>query len=120
MVHDLVKAKRSDIFADIRPAHWPVVRIRLEVTLVRVRKLRKRSGVMESRDSVPNDERLLELRLERARYDAICNIVTWNHIETRIRIHTRYPQVARAKQRDECCVRRVTVDPSGEGISPAR
>src|SRR5690349_2317912 len=119
MMHDLVKTERSDILADIRPADRPVVRIRLEVPLMRICKLGQCAGVMQPRNCVPNDERLLQLGLECARDDAICNVVTWNNVETRIGIHTSNPQMSCAKQRDERCICRVTVNPSGEGIPPA-
>ncbi len=64
MVDYLVEAERSEILADVRPAHFTLLRIRLEMLFVRIRKSRHRSAVLQTGDGMTDHERLLQLRIE--------------------------------------------------------
>jgi hypothetical protein len=120
MVHHLVKTERGEILSDVRPANFTLERVRLEVLLVGVRKLRHRTRVLESSNRVTNDEWLLQVGSECARDYSIGDIIARNDIEPRIGTDARDTKMPRSKKRDKrriCCV---AVDPPREGTSPAR
>src|SRR5687768_4030456 len=92
MMHDLVEPERREIFAHICPADFALVRMRLEMALVRIGQARHLAAVLDSRDSVPDYERLLKRGLECAGDDSVRDIIARNDVEHRGRIDPRDAQ----------------------------
>src|SRR6266508_99212 len=66
MVHPFVKAERRLRITEVRPASFFLVRVRLEVALVRIRKLRDKAAVAETSHRVTYDKWRLQSRIEAA------------------------------------------------------
>ena len=98
MMNDLVKTECGEVFSYVCPANFALVRIRLEMFFVRVGELWQRSSILESGNGVPDHKRLLLIRVEGARDDALGNIIARNDIESRIRIDARNSQMSGSKK----------------------
>jgi hypothetical protein len=93
--------------------------MRLEITLVRVGELGYVTAVLEARDRMAHDKRLLQRRIECARKNPVRDVVAGHHVEPRVRINSHHAQMAGAEERDESGVSSPAVDPAGEGIPAA-
>ena len=98
MMKHLVEAERSEILADISPSNFTLVRVSLEMPLVRIRETRKLPGVVNAGNSVTNDERFLQCGVEGAGKNPVRDVIARHDVEHCLRVHARNAQMSRAEE----------------------